>query len=132
MLAIARSRHGSDFFEEIAFDNTDIGNHDYIFAGGIFQFSDEDYPMYYIDILRHLLDCCNRAIAVNFLSYNRNADNKVAHELYLSDQQILRIARKLSRRWVIDNSYHAGYGDITLALFRDYPSTWKRPDSSVL
>jgi trans-aconitate methyltransferase len=48
LLAIARSRHGANLFEEIAFDNTDIGNHDYIFATGIFQFVDEDYPLYYI------------------------------------------------------------------------------------
>jgi hypothetical protein len=83
-------------------------------------------------MLRHLLDRCNTAIAVTFLSYNRSADNKVAHELYLSEQQVLKIARQLSRRWVIDNSYHAGYGDITLALFKDYPSTWKRPAIRVL
>ena len=61
MLEIARSRFGSDFFEEIAFDSTDIGNHDYIFASGIFQFADGDYPMYYIDTLRRLLDRCNTA-----------------------------------------------------------------------
>jgi SAM-dependent methyltransferase len=128
MLEIARSRFGSDFFEEIAFDSTDIGNHDYILASGIFQFLDADRPMYYIDILRRLLDRCNTAIAVNFLSSNRSAGNKVANELYLSDQQVLRTARQLSRRWGIDHSYHAGYADITLAMFKDCQSTWKRPD----
>jgi SAM-dependent methyltransferase len=129
MLEIARSQFGSDFFEEIAFDSTDIGNHDYIFASGVFQFLDVDYSRYYIDTLRDLLDCCNTAIAVNFLSANRSAGNKVAGELYLSDQQVLRTARQLSRRWVIDNSYHPGHADITLALFKDYQSTWKRPDA---
>jgi trans-aconitate methyltransferase len=128
MLEIARSRFGSDFLEEIAFDSTDIGNHDYIFASGLFQFTDVDDPMYYIDTLRRLLDGCNTAIAVNFLSSNRSASNKVVNELYLSDQQVLGTARQLSLRWVIDHSYHAGHGDITLALFKDYQSTWQRPD----
>jgi hypothetical protein len=105
-----------------------LGNHDYIFASGIFQFHDVGHPTYYTDILHGLLDHCNTAIAVNFLSSNRSAGNRVANELYLSDQQVLRTARQLSRRWVIDHSYHVGHGDITLALFKDYQSTWKRPD----
>jgi len=127
MIRVAQSAHPGRDFEKIPFDGFVLQPADYVFASGIFQFEDPDDPLYYVDILKELFSLCRIAMVANFLSDNRLPEHKAHRELYLTDHQIVDLAASFGGHWIIDNSYHPGNGDITLALFKDTGAIWVRP-----
>ncbi|GAA3452723.1 class I SAM-dependent methyltransferase [Dactylosporangium matsuzakiense] len=114
MVALARSRGVPDVTRATA----PTGRHDYVFASGIFQFTDAADPLYYLTILEQAYDVAARAVAANFLSPNRPPSAKAADELYPDPAVLTRFAAALTDRWRIDHAYHPQGADFTLALFR--------------
>ncbi|HYH05712.1 MAG TPA: methyltransferase domain-containing protein [Thermoanaerobaculia bacterium] len=130
MLAVARLAHDARFVR-CGFDQVDFEPVDYVVASGIFQFRDAEDPKYYETLAKALYERSKIGFAANFLSSLRRDSEKSDHELYLSPAEVADLASGISKSWVIDHSYHPGFGDVTAAMFHaaEDPS-WGRPKFS--
>lgn len=128
LIGIAEHRFGPHF-QRVDLSHQLSTTFDYIFASGIFQFSDPHDPNYHLPMLAHMFARSRRGVAVNFLSNARSDENKDRHELYLDPSSLIGHAQALSVWWALDHAYHPGAGDFTLALLRPQGQTnWRRPD----
>jgi SAM-dependent methyltransferase len=116
MIAVARSTRSADF-RVIDIDSDEFAEADYVFASGIFQFSEVIEPNYYQRLMRTLLNKCKIALAANFLSSLRSEPEKRPDELYLHPCDAVQLASSLSSRWTIDHSYHPGRWDMTVGVY---------------
>lgn len=127
MVMRARQTYG-DHFAVVGLDEVRFAEADYVFASGIFQFYDVQQPTYHEPLLRALFERCKIGLAANFLSALRPDSEKDPKELYMSPGDIATLASSLSGKWVLDHSYHAGNGDMTVGIIQDHTVTsWKRP-----
>ncbi len=127
MLGVARRAHNARF-TRCGFDEVNFESVDYVVASGIFQFRDAADPTYYEVLARALFERSRIGFAANFLSSLRRDSQKSEHELYLSPAEVANLAAGISKSWVIDHSYHPGFGDVTAAMFHaEEDPTWARP-----
>ncbi|WP_432825299.1 class I SAM-dependent methyltransferase [Dactylosporangium sp. CA-092794] len=117
MVELARSR-GVPNVELLSPGRAPVGEVDYVFASGIFQFADPADPFYYLDILEHAYDISRLAAAANFLSGQRREEDRAEDELYADPAVLARFAGALTDRWVIDHGYHPAGADFTIALLK--------------
>lgn len=128
MISLAQSRFG-ELFEQVDLSYRLSESYDYVFASGLFQFSDQEDPLYYLKIIKNMYEFARRAVAVNLLSTFRDDRNKVSDELYVDPVALTIELNKVSPKWLVDHSYHPGAGDFTIALIKPDPGlTWTRPD----
>lgn len=116
MLRIARTHTASGEFRRIDADVVDFPPADYVFASGVFQFTDATEPLYYRRLVEALFRRCRVALAVNFLSVLRDDAAKDPEELYLSPAEVVELVTRLSGKWVLDHSYHPERGDLTVSV----------------
>jgi hypothetical protein len=127
MISIAEGRFGRHF-DQVPLSYRLSERYDYVYASGLFQFCDDECPLYYIDTLQNMFNSARRAVAVNFLSSLRDESNKVEYELYLDPAALVSELAHISSRWIVDHSYHPGRSDFTIALIKaNEESDWRRP-----
>jgi len=110
MTALATSRGVPD----VTTDDTARRDYDYVFASGIFQFKDQNDPVYFVSVLETLYEHSRVACAANFLTAERAAQDMAPDELYVDPATVTRVAAALTDRWTVDHSYHPA--DLTIAL----------------
>lgn len=122
------SREHSAKFAHLPLDSDDFPTADYIFCSGIFQFYDDEDEEYYIKLIRRLFVRSKICFAFNMLSSLRSISEKASDELYLAPENLVGLMSKITRRWVVDHSYHPGFGDMTIALYHEAQGEkWQRP-----
>lgn len=128
MITMAEKRFGK-LFTQVPTSYRLTEHYDYIFASGLFQFSDRTAPRYYIEMLQNMFKYARRAVGVNFLSSLRDARDKVDYELYIDPNALVPDLEQISSRWIVDHSYHPGKADFTVALIQTGDEQfWRRPN----
>ncbi|MCX5750071.1 MAG: class I SAM-dependent methyltransferase [Candidatus Saganbacteria bacterium] len=125
ILEVARQYYPEAYFDIKDILEEDTDRFDYIFASGIFSIrlvEEEAHLEFVVEVISRLYDLAREGVAVNFLStaalpYTVPADQNKDQYYYFDPDRVVKIAKKISQRYVLRHDYHPA--DFTLYLLKE-------------